>query len=267
MVGRFVRIDVAWPVLAGLACSLAGLSGPSLAEPTVANPVVSIQGSTTFTSRLMRPYQAVIEANSGVKLDVIANKSVHGLVALLEGRTQMAMISSSLEGEKKHLQLMNPGLPIGQLKAFEVARTRIAFIVHRKNNVAMLSVAQLAGILRGEIKSWADVGGEDRPIAVVTVQPGGGVPTTVRTRILGGQPFKPGRMIVVEAPRHVVKISSQHEGALGIAQLGLVNSSVNEIKTDEPVEQILNFVTFGPPDETLKVIIDATRRVAADKLL
>ncbi len=245
-------------------------SGPTPLRAEAARPssAITIQGSTTFTNQLLAPYQRLVEQRAGVKLDVIANKSIHGLVSLLEGRTSLAMISSGLAGEQAHLRRIRPELAIDKLQAFEVARTRVAFVVHRKNPITKLSVAELRRILLGEASSWAAFSGEDRPIAVVTVQPGGGVPTTVRTRVTGGQPFKPGRMIVVEAPRHVLKIAAQHEGALGIAQLGLVDAGVvKEIETDEPVEQILNLVTLGQPNAILKAIIEASRDVAAEKLL
>ena len=65
----------------------------STAEPLV------IQGSTTFNARLLAPYKSAIESMSGVALTVIPNKSANGLIALLEGRADMAMISAPLEKE------------------------------------------------------------------------------------------------------------------------------------------------------------------------
>ena len=55
-----------------------------------------VQGSTTFSRRLMEPYKSVIEADSKHELTVIPNKSMPGLIALMEGRAHMAMISASL---------------------------------------------------------------------------------------------------------------------------------------------------------------------------
>jgi len=60
-----------------------------------AQPLV-VQGSTTFNRRVMEPHQAEIEAASGQRLTVIPNKTTPGLVALLEGRAQMTMISAPL---------------------------------------------------------------------------------------------------------------------------------------------------------------------------
>ena len=241
------------------------LTGPTSA---MADPV-SIQGSTTFSSKLMEPYQNLIEKAAGLKLNVIANKSVHGLVALLEGRTQMAMISSSLVGEQALLRKTRPELAVDQLVSFPITNTRIAFIVNPNNPVKHISTADLARALKGEITNWRDLGGNDVPIAIVAPPPGGGVPTTVRSKLLGGKAFTPGRLIEVEAPRNVLVVTSQLAGAIGLAQLGLVKKQiapVKEIKTDRKVGQELNYVTFGPPNTEIATVIEATRQVASSKL-
>jgi phosphate transport system substrate-binding protein len=238
------------------------------AVPEAVAGSVSIQGSTTFSAQILEPYKARIEQRSGVKIDAIANKSVYGLIALLEGRARMAMISSSLAGEQKHLRKTHPDLSVDRLQAFEVSSTRVAFIAHPTNPVKRLAIADLARVLRGDVLGWRDLGGHDVPIAVVTVQPGGGVPTTVRTKLIGGQPMRPARLIVVEAPSHVVVITSQHKGALGIAQLGLASGApVTELETDHTIAQQLNYVTLGPPDAELASVIVATRAVALENNL
>ena len=54
----------------------------SLAETLV------IQGSTTFARRI-EPYKSMIEAFSKHELTLIPNKTIPGLVALIEGRAHM----------------------------------------------------------------------------------------------------------------------------------------------------------------------------------
>ena len=78
---------------AAMAIALVGTLSSAAADP------ITIQGSTTFNRRLMEPHQEEIEAISGQQLTVIPNKSTPGLIALLEGRAQLAMISAPLEAE------------------------------------------------------------------------------------------------------------------------------------------------------------------------
>ncbi|MFV0297797.1 MAG: substrate-binding domain-containing protein [Hyphomicrobiaceae bacterium] len=240
-------------------------SAPVSAQKAGAHETLRVQGSTTFNRRVMAPYKALIEERSGIKLEVLANKSIYGLTALLERRIDLAMISSSLKGEQKYLRSKHPEVPIDKLQVFEIARTRIAFVVHEANTVKTITVGDLRDVLVGRIKGWKDLGGADMPIAVVTVQPGGGVPTTVRQQLLDGGKITPGRLIVVEAPRNVLIITSQLKNAIGIAQLSLVSTErVHELRTDEPVEQVLNYVTFGEPGPAARKVIEATRSLVSE---
>ena len=89
-----------------------------------------IQGSTTFARRLMDPHKTAIEANSKHELTLIPNKSMPGLIALMEGRAHMAMISASLKSEIDALQKIRPGLAYDRLQAHEILNTRIAVALH-----------------------------------------------------------------------------------------------------------------------------------------
>ncbi len=246
---------------AGLYAILAAAGPPpSLASDAAALPTVTIQGSTVFQTRVIEPHQFEIERRSEHRLVVVPNKSIHGLTALIDGRADLAMISSSLAAELYALNEHRPGAPLERLREHEVARTRVAFARHPSNPVASLTLAQLRAILLGEISSWKALNGPDLPISVVTVQPGGGVPSTVRAQLLDGRAFSPARLIQVEAPRHVVKVVGQEPGALGITQLALISpGSAPEIATDRPVEQLLVLVTIGEPSPAQWSVIEAMR--------
>ena len=89
------------------------LIAASLAVATQASAeTYVIQGSTTFNRRIMEPHQGAIEAEAKHQLTVIPNKSMPGLIALMEGRAHMAMISASLESEIKAMQKNLPGLAV-----------------------------------------------------------------------------------------------------------------------------------------------------------
>src|SRR5262245_4723498 len=81
----------------------------SISSAAIADTLI-VQGSTTFSRRFMEPFEAEIEAKSGHELTVIPNKTTPGLIALLEGRAHLAMISASLETEIAILQKSMPGM-------------------------------------------------------------------------------------------------------------------------------------------------------------
>ena len=241
-------------------CLLTQFGGPSA---SAADRVVVIHGSTVVNARLIEPHRQDIERRSGQLLSVVPSKSIHGLMALIEGRAEIAMISTTLSAEIDQLLSKSPSLPANKLLGHEISRTRIGFASHAANPVKRLTLDQVRAVLLGETTNWRDAGGPDLPIAVVTVQPGGGVPTTVRSQLLDGKPFKPGRLIEVESARHVVKIVAQEPGALGVTQLGLLSApGVAEITTEAPIEQHLMLVTLGEPDDRQRAVIEAIRQIA-----
>jgi phosphate transport system substrate-binding protein len=239
----------------------------SLSFTAAVGEPINIQGSSTFYARLIEPYRADIERKSGYTLDVISSKTIHGLMALLEGRARMAMMSSDLDKEKQALKADNPGLPVDDLRSFDIARTRIAIIVNKSIPLRRMGLDDLARVLKGEFANWRSLGGPDLAISLVTVQPGGGVPMSVRNQLLDGQAFAARKIIQVESPRHVVQVTMQLPGAIGLTQLGLAReAALPEVQLDRRIEQELNLVTLGEPDAALQSVIDAARAVAQQHL-
>ncbi len=237
-----------------------GAPGDAVAE------TLNVQGSTTFTARLMTPYQAEIEAASGHKLEIIPNKSVNGLKALLAGRADLAMISADLDSEVDVIRSANPNLVFNELRSFEISRVRVAFAVHPSNPVRSASLDDLRRVMNGEFTNWRSLGGPDLAIRPVIVREGGGVTVTVQAQLLDGQPITENA-IRVQTPLQVLKVVEQEQGAIGVSQIGLVEESkLPELATDRPIEQQLNLVTFGNPGSAAQAVIDAARSVANAEL-
>lgn len=253
---RSRRLQLSLSVLAGLL--ITGATTRTEAEP------IKVQGSTTVNSTIVEPFKSDIEAMSGVRLQVIANKSIHGLMALLEKRAEIAMISSDVGPEIELIQRKRADLPVARLVSHEIARTRIAFVVNPANAVRHLSFAQIADIMTGALGKWSDVGGADLDIVTVTTQPGGGVPSSLRAGLLEGRWLAPRRHVIIEASRKVINVVEQEAGAIGVVQLGHVGlGNVAELTTTSVIEQRLNLVTLGPPTPRIQAVIDAFRTIAA----
>ena len=237
---------------------LAVLGFLALSLPAAAEPLV-LQGASTFNRQIMEPHRSAIQAASRHEITVVPSRSALGLIALLEGRAHMAMISAPLEQEAGQLRKALPGLDYDHLKGFEIYRTRVAFVVHPDNIVRKATMDALKKVLRGQTTNWSDLGGRDSPIRIVIVGGGGGVATTVEAQSLDGEPIR-GNILYVKAATQVVRVVAQELNALGLAQLSLAaERGLPEIVTDTRVEQILSFVTLGEPTPDLKAVIDATR--------
>lgn len=229
---------------------------------------VRLQGSTTFQSLLIDAHKAKIENGANVKLEVIANKSIWGLTALIEGRADVAMISADLVGERRELEKHAPKEVIDKLQSFEIARSRIALAVHPSNAVAEITIGQMARILKGEIANWKELGGADLPIRVVVVREGGGTVVALRAQTIRDEPIAAPNIARLESPRHVLTVVAQDPGALGVTQLRLLRKAgLPELSTDAPIEQRLYLVTRGDPSPAVKRMIDAVRIVAVEHIM
>jgi phosphate transport system substrate-binding protein len=222
-----------------------------------------LQGSATFTTGLARPYQKAVEAQTGLHLEVIPNKSNLGLIALFEGQADLAMISTTLEKEVEILQRSNPDLHLERLQAFEIARTRAALVVHPTNPIRSARLEDIRKILTGEITNWRQLGGPDLTIRIVAVREGGGVLGSVEAKLLGAAHISAQDVIRVQVGTQIVKVVAQEPGAFGITQLAIVKSSAAvELVTDEPIEQILSIVSLDNPSPSALATIEAFRRIS-----
>lgn len=249
-----------------LLCALLG-AGLALAANLAhaAGPPVSIQGSTTFNTELLAGHQKAIEAAAHVTVTVVPNKSDIGLVALMQGQADLAMISTSLENEIGILRRTHPELPLDSLQAFEVAHTHATLIVNPHNSVQSISTADLKHVLTGDITNWRQLGGADHLIRIVAVQDGGGAVASVEAAVLGpgGQITAPRQVRVMNGPQ-VGRIVEQDEDSIGLTQASsLKNRNVTELATEHPFDQVLYLVSMGPLTPAMRAVIDACGAVAA----
>ena len=70
-----------------------------------------------------------------------------------------------------------------------IGQDAIAVIVHPKNTVTGLSLAQLRGIFGGAIRNWKEVGGEDMPVHPIIVGPESATRKMFRSRVLGKEDY------------------------------------------------------------------------------
>jgi len=244
---------------------LAGIVGFAISVPTAgaqAGPLV-LQGSTTVTSRVIGSFKAEIEAACGQELTVIPNRSDLGVLALLEGAADLAMISSSLDKVIDAIKSRYPSALTDKLRGFELARTRLALAVHPSNPVRKITRVNLKSVLLGQITNWRDLGGPDLPIRLVAVRDGGGTVLTMETQLLDGRHLAVPDAIGVQNASQVITVVEQEAGALGISQLKRLRERNGvELVVDHPVEQTLSLVSLGEPTAAMLAAIAAARSAA-----
>jgi len=238
----------------------------ALNDRSASAETLRIEGSSGFSNDVMGPYLARIEAQTGHKLRITANTSAQGLLALLKGEADLAMMSASLESMVALLRPSKPDLPFHLLRDFRVVGARVAYPLNPGNPVRSVSLAKLKLILSGQIGNWRELGGPNLPIHVVSLRDGGGTKRTTEAVLFGGQRITPRSEIIVESAEEVIQTVAKDRGALGITQPRLVKvHRLPELQTEVFIERSHSLVSLNEPTDAMRAVIGATRRIVFDE--
>jgi phosphate transport system substrate-binding protein len=137
---------------------------PRSSEVAPAQRAIENKGSDTMVNLALAWAEAYQTESADVRLSVTGGGSGTGLAALINGTVDIANASRAIKKEEIEKANANGIEP----KEFIVARDAIAVIVHPSNPVTQLTLPQVSAIYRGEITNWRDVGGDDRPIVLLS---------------------------------------------------------------------------------------------------
>jgi phosphate transport system substrate-binding protein len=137
---------------------LLGLIGFAFA-PAVDKIVV--KGSDTLVILAQKWAEVYMKSNPNVAIQVTGGGSGVGISALINGATDICNSSRKMKNtEKDKLKARYNTLGV----EVACAKDGITIYLHPSNKVKELSIKQLSGIFKGEIKNWKEVGGDDADI-------------------------------------------------------------------------------------------------------
>ncbi|RME31097.1 MAG: PstS family phosphate ABC transporter substrate-binding protein [Thermoflexia bacterium] len=153
---------------AGILAALLGgcrPSGPSR-EKTPAPPAETIVniGSDTMVNLTLAWAEAYMALHPEVRISVTGGGPGTGIAALINGTAHIANASRAMKPEEAEAARANGTTPV----EFTVALDAIAVVVHPSNPVNQLTLAQISAIYTGKITNWRQVGGEGRPIVLLS---------------------------------------------------------------------------------------------------
>jgi phosphate transport system substrate-binding protein len=108
--------------------------------------------------------EAYSAQNPEARLSVTGGGSGTGIAALINGTADIANASRRIKEEEIANAEGNGITPVEHV----VAQDAIAIVIHPSNPVDQLTIDQLSEIYRGNITNWREVGGEDRPIVLLS---------------------------------------------------------------------------------------------------
>ena len=136
--------------------ALLGLAGCGK-KADVAVSKITIVGSSTIAPLMSEIAKAFEKANPGVRIDVQAGGSSRGVLDVRQGTAQIGMVSRELKADER-----------SDLRHVLLAKDGLAMIVHKSNPVKALTKQQVVDIYSGKLTHWAEAGGPDLPITVVS---------------------------------------------------------------------------------------------------
>jgi phosphate transport system substrate-binding protein len=161
---------------------LAACGGPpneSLPE-SGATQAIENKGSDTIVNLALAWAEAYAQVRPEVRISVTGGGSGTGIAALINGTVDIANASRQMKPEEVAEARANGIEPVEHV----IAGDAIAVVVHPSNPVNGLSIAQLSAIFTGQITDWREVGGEDRPIVLLSRESNSGTYVYFLERVL-----------------------------------------------------------------------------------
>ncbi len=255
---------------------LTAVFGAALIVPVaVSAGTLTVNGSTTVLPIAQRVVEAYMKEHPEVKISLSGGGSGNGIKALLDGTADIANSSRFLKDEEIKLATEKGKCPV----PFAVAYDCVVPMVHPSNPIKNLTSDQLKGIYSGKIRNWKAIGGEERPIVVVSRDTSSGTYEVWESKILKGEKVTPDALLQASSGA-VIQAVSSNRNAIGYDGIGYLNKSVKALTVNGiegsastalngsfPVARALFMFTNGWPKDDLLNLINFTLNPAKGQKL
>jgi phosphate transport system substrate-binding protein len=240
---------------------------------------VEIKGSTTVLP-LMQLVDDHFQANPdlGIQISLSGGGSSNGAKALIDGTTDIGMMSRDMKGKEIEAAKANGRDPMQHIVAYDC----IVPVVHPGNPVSAITKEQLFKIYTGELTNWSQLGGKDAEIVVISRDTSSGTYDCWKSKVMkhDGKKHKvfPGASLLASNGA-VAQAVSKNEQAIGYVGLAYVNAELKALPVDGvhagvesamngsyPISRGLNLYTAGQPTGDAKTVIDFIMSPAGQKM-
>jgi len=202
-------------------CLLATPIGACASRRSEASGLV-VAGSTSvqpFAELLAEQFAAAYPSEAPI--NVQGGGSSAGIEAVQTGAADIGMSSRELRQSE-----LETGLQVQP-----IAYDAIAIVVHPSNPIRNLTTEQVRGIFSGAIRSWAEVGGMEREIVVVTREEGSGTRGAFQELLMGDSRIT-DLALRQDSNGAVRVIVSGDKAAIGYISLGILGGVVAPVSLD-----------------------------------
>ncbi|WP_286934498.1 MULTISPECIES: phosphate ABC transporter substrate-binding protein [Aminobacterium] len=215
-----------------------------------------LKGSTTVLPIAQSAAEKYMSSHPDVSITVSGGGSGNGIKAIIDGTTDVANSSRFIKNEEVKAAVEKGAYPV----PFAIAMDALIPIVHPSNPLENFTIEQLKKIYTGDIKNWKELGGPDKPIAVVSRDTSSGTYETWEEKVLHKERVDK-RALVVASNGAMVQTVAKNPNAIGYIGLGYLNNSVRSIRVNEiagtienaldgtyPISRYLYMFTRGWPE-------------------
>jgi phosphate transport system substrate-binding protein len=237
--------------------------------------VIENKGSDTLVNLALAWVEAYAVIHPEVRISVTGGGSGTGIAAMINGTVDIANASREMKDEEIAAAKANGITPV----EWEVARDAIAIVVHPENPVDGLTLQQLSDIYTGQITNWQEMGGEDRPIVLLSRESNSGtyvyfLENVIRLGKKSGLLFSPDTLLMPSSEGISAEVR-QNRNAIGYDGLGYVtpDQKVVAVAVDAtspyvmpsiatvndgtyPISRPLYMYTAGEPTGAVKTYVD-----------
>ncbi len=217
-----------------LVCMLAlpacGSSANAQSSASGNQKTIEDTGSDTIVNLALAWAEAYQKVNPNVRISVSGGGSGTGLAALINKTTDIANASRKIQDQEKQNAEKNGVHPY----EIEIARDAIGVIVNPANPVQQLTLQQISDIYSGKITNWKEVGGEDRPIVLLSRESNSGTHVFFLEQVvrLGNSKdktlFSPDTLLLPSS-EGIMAEARQNPNAIGYDGLGYITPDVKTL--------------------------------------
>lgn len=224
-------------------------SGPAEAEE------VKIGTGAAATENIFNKIKEPMAKDQGVTLNVISGGPVQALKDLDAGQVDAAVGGVTFPDWMAMME--KEGYAIADKSVYKhrvIGKDLVKVITNKDTGVVSLSKEQLAGVFTGKIKNWSEVGGADKPVALILGTKIPGTQGVFQKQILDGQEYGKPAMEGTTADDLKSKVIAT-PGGVSVAALAQVDATVNGPAIPE-VGRPITLITKGPPSPGLQKMLD-----------